>query len=217
MLDGEAISVVILEDHTLLRQSLVRLLSAEPDIVVVADTGDGRQAADVIVTALPDIAILDVEVPRRGGLDVAAEVRRRAPEVRVVFLTMHEDDTTLREAIRLEADGYLPKSASFDEVVDALRAVAGGASYLSPTIARRVLSLARGPAGARPDLTDRELEVLQLLAAGRRTNDIAAELTLSVKTVKNHLTSIYGKLGVQTAAQAVSEAYRRDIVGRHLT
>lgn len=210
------ISLVILEDHTLVRQSLVRLLSAEPDLRVAADVADGDAAVETIVRVRPDVAILDIGVPGRDGLEVAEEIRERAPEVRIIFLTMHEDQVSIRRAVQVGADGYLPKDASVEEMLTALHTVAGGSSYLSPGIARRVVRMAGQPAGPGLELTEREIEILRLLASGHRPVQIADELFLSVKTVKNHLTSVYSKLAVETAAQAVGEAFRRQLVGRHV-
>jgi DNA-binding NarL/FixJ family response regulator len=129
----------------------------------------------------------------------------------LLFLTMHDDDATVAKAVGLGADGYVLKTASTDELRAALQAIAAGGSYLSPSIARRVMGLANG----RPDpttLTERELEILRLLAQGNRPAVIAGRLFVSVKTVKNHLTNVYAKLAVETGTQAVAEAYRRGLV-----
>ncbi|MGH2704263.1 MAG: response regulator [Actinomycetota bacterium] len=208
------IRVVVVEDHTLVRQSLVKAVSGEPDFDVVAETGRGDDAVELALRWEAEVVLLDINLPGEDGLRVAERLKQRAPEVRIVFLTMHDDDAHIRRAIELGADGYLPKSASTEELLQALRAVADGGSYLTPAVARRVMELASGRGGSPTRLTDRELEILRLLASGARTNDVAERIYLSVKTVKNHLTSIYAKLGVQTAAQAVSEAYRLALVTR---
>jgi DNA-binding NarL/FixJ family response regulator len=126
---------------------------------------------------------------------------------------MHDDEAHIRQAVRLGADGYVPKAASMEELLQALRTVAAGGCYLSPDVARKVIDLAgrRGP-GPVGTLTEREQEILELIASGGRTQEVADQIFLSVKTVKNHLTNIYAKLGVQTAAQAVAEAYRLGVV-----
>ncbi len=203
--------VVIVEDHTLVRQSLVKTVGAEPGFEVVGNAGRGDEGLELIRKLGPDVALLDIAMPGGNGLEVAAKLREAAPNVRFLFLTMHDDDASISKAIGLGADGYVLKTASTDELLTALKAVADGGSYLSPAIARRVMDLAGGkPPGTT--LTDRELEILRLLATGARPADVAAKLFVSIKTVKNHLTSVYSKLGVQTGAQAVAEAYRRGFV-----
>lgn len=203
--------VVIVEDHTLVRQSLVKTVAAEDGFEVVGEAGRGDEALDLITRKKPDLVLLDISMPGASGLDVAARLKAAAPAVRFLFLTMHDDDASISRAISLGADGYVLKTASLDELVRAIRAVADGGSYLSPAIARRVMDRA-GRRERDTSLTTRELEILRMLAEGARPADVAQRLFLSVKTVKNHLTSIYSKLGVQTGAQAVAEAYRRGIV-----
>ena len=203
--------VVIVEDHTLVRQSLVKTVGAEPGYEVIGEAGRGDEGIDLIRRLSPDVVLLDITMPGGTGLDVAEQMKTVAPDARFLFLTMHDDDVTIQKAIGLGADGYVLKSASTDELLNALRAVAEGGSYLSPAIARRVIDLAgKKPPGT--SLTERELEILRLLATGARPQQIAEQLFVSIKTVKNHLTSVYAKLGVQTGAQAVAEAYRRQLV-----
>ena len=203
------IRIVVAEDHTLVRQSLVKLLSGEPDIEVVGETGRGDEAQLMIERLSPDVALLDIEMPGATGLEVAAALEDHAAGI--VLLTMHDDAATVRRATDVGAEGYLSKTASTDEVLTAVRSVASGGSYLSPEIAAKVMRLA-GREGDGTNLTEREREILELLSAGNRVAEIAAELFLSTKTVKNHLTNVYAKLEVQTAAQAVAEAYRRGLV-----
>lgn len=203
--------VVIVEDHTLVRQSLVKTVDAEEGFEVVGDAGRGDEGLELIRRLTPDVALLDIAMPGGNGLEVAALLRQSAPEVRFLFLTMHDDDASISKAIGLGADGYVLKTASMDELLTALKAVAGGGSYLSPSIARRVIDIA-GNKTPGTTLTDRELEILRLLSSGARPAEVAEKLFVSIKTVKNHLTSVYAKLGVQTGAQAVAEAYRRGLV-----
>lgn len=204
--------VVIIEDHTLVRQSLTKTVEAEEGFTVVGQAGRGDEGIDVVKRTLPDVVLLDITMPGGNGLDTGEAIKRSVPGARLLFLTMHDDDATISKAIELGADGYVLKTASTDELRAALHAVADGGSYLSPTIARRVIHLA----GARPNattLTERELEILRLLAGGNRPVAIAEQLFVSIKTVKNHLTNVYAKLSVETGAQAVAEAYRRGLVG----
>lgn len=203
------IKVAIVEDHAMVRQTLTRLINAEDDLEIVIEAGSAEDALLRIASEEPQVALLDITLPGIDGLTLAAKLRREAPDVRIIFLTMHDDDATLSRAVGLGTDGYVPKTADAEEVLEAVRTVGDGGSYVSPTLVRKVMDIAGGRAtGPAAQLTDRELEVLQLLASGNRPDDIADTLYLSVKTVKNHLTSIYSKLGVATAAQAVAEAYR---------
>jgi DNA-binding NarL/FixJ family response regulator len=200
--------VVLLEDHTLVRQSLAKTLAAE-GVEVVGEASRGDEVLPLIDRVKPDVAILDIGTPGMDGLDVARIIKDRAGGPRVLFMTMRDDDATVWQAVRLGADGYVLKTASTEELIQAVRAVAEGGSYLSASVARRVMQIASGERSTVPaGLTDREFEILKLLAHGNRPTEIAGKLFVSVKTVKNHLTSIYSKMGVQTGAQAVAEAYR---------
>lgn len=199
--------IVVCDDHTLVRQSLARILEDVGE--VVGEAADGREALLVIERLQPNVAVLDVTIPPPDGLEVAAQVRQRWPETRVVIITMHTDDTTLRRATDVGVDAYLTKSASSDEVRAAVTSVAAGGSWVSPAIATRLMSLS---SGRHDELTDREREVLEELAAGSRISEIAESLYVSEKTVKNHLTSVYAKLGAETAAQAVAIAYQSGLV-----
>jgi len=203
--------VVVVEDHTLVRQSLVKTINAEADFEVVAEAGRGDEGLAAIAKNSPDVVLLDITMPGGNGLEVAAQMRSAAPASRFLFLTMHDDDASISKAIALGADGYVLKTASTDELLTALHAIAEGGSYLSPSVARRVIDLAGGKSQSA-NLTERELEILRLLASGARPGQVAEKLFVSIKTVKNHLTSVYAKLGVQTGAQAVAEAYRRGLV-----
>jgi DNA-binding NarL/FixJ family response regulator len=207
----DAIRIVVADDHTLERQSVSKLLSTTPGMEVVGEAADGGQAVDLVRLHRPDVAVLDVSMPVKDGLEAAAELRKDPGDVKIVMLTMHDDDASLRRATETAVDGYVAKTASTDEVINAVRTVAEGGAYVSPTVAMRMMRLA---SGTRPGstLTQREVEILRLLAEGSRIQDIADGLFLSPKTVKNHLTSVYTKLHVETAAQAVAEAYRTGIV-----
>lgn len=201
------VRVVIVEDHTLVRQSLAKIVASEPGFEVAGEAGRADDALVVVATTRPDLVMLDIALPGRGGLEVAAHIRRVAPEIRLLILTMHDDRAIVSRALAVGADGYVLKTSSIDEVCQALRAVARGESYLSPAIARQVMSRAGGRGGTAL-LTDRESEILRLLAQGSRPAEMAAALFVSVKTVRSHLANIYAKMGVQTATQAVSEAFR---------
>jgi DNA-binding NarL/FixJ family response regulator len=209
---ADAIRVALADDHTLVRQSVARILGGEADLRVVGEVSRGDEVVEMVSRTKPHVLILDVSMPGLTGLQAAAEVRAAAPGARVVFLTMHDDDATVSRAIAVGADGYVLKTASHEELLQCVRAVASGGSFLSPSVARGVLR--RSNERSMSSLTDRELEVLRLLAQGHRPAEIARELFVSLKTVRNHLASIYAKLDVGTAAQATAEAFRRGLVAR---
>ncbi len=208
--------VVVADDHALVRQSIVKAVASEPGLQVVAEVADGLAALQAVATHEPDLVVLDIAMPGKDGLAVAEQLRSTHPEVAVLFLSMHDDDGSLQRAVALGARGFVSKSASIDELLDALRAMREGRSYLSSAVATRVMEIAAGRSATGDlGLTNREREILALLAEGRRPGDIAEVLFLSVKTVKNHLTAVYQKLGVETGAQAVAEAYRLGLVRRN--
>ncbi|MBY5162892.1 response regulator [Salsipaludibacter albus] len=202
--------IVVCDDHTLLRQSLANMLADVGE--VVGEAADGREALALIDRLEPDLAVLDVNMPPPDGLEVAAKARAQWPDMKIVIVTMHTEDEVLRRATEVGVDAYLTKSASTDEVRTAVTSVLSGGSWVSPSIATRLMALSSN----RPDdLTDRERDVLVELAAGERIASIADRLFVSEKTVKNHLTSIYQKLGAETGAQAVAVAYRSGLVSPH--
>lgn len=207
--------VVVADDHHLVRQSVVRAVSIDESIEVVAEAQNGDEAFRLVAEHDPDLVVLDIAMPGMDGLVVATQLRQQRPHLKILFLSMHDDHESLRAAMAIGADGFVSKSASIDELLEAVRTVAEGRSYLSPGVASRVLDIAAGRSStASIGLTAREREILELLAAGSRPGEIADKLFLAVKTVKNHLTSIYQKLGVETGAQAVAEAYQQGLVNR---
>jgi DNA-binding NarL/FixJ family response regulator len=207
--------VVVADDHTLVRQSVLKAVRSEDGVEVVGEAGDGPSTLAAVAEHDPDLLVVDIAMPGLDGLAVAERLRRERPSVKVIFLSMHDDDGSLQRAVALGAAGFVSKSASIEELQEAVRAVRDGGSYLSSNVASRVMDLAAGRSPATSlGLTPREREILELLTAGNRPTEIGTTLFLSVKTVKNHLTSIYSKLGVETGAQAVAEAYRLGLV-RH--
>ena len=207
--------VVIADDHALVRQSIVKAVNSEPGLEVVAEVADGVAALQAVKTYEPDLIVLDIAMPGKDGLAVAEQLRVQHPATAVLFLSMHDDDASLQRALAIGARGFVSKSAPVDELLDALRAMQGGGSYLSSGVATRVMDIAAGRTRSSDlGLTAREREILDLLTQGRRPGEIGDALFLSVKTVKNHLTSVYQKLGVETGAQAVAEAYRLGLAQR---
>lgn len=204
--------VLLADDHRMLRESLRRSLE-DAGIEVVGEVADGREAVELAEVLRPDVVLMDVTMPVLDGIEATREIRQRAPEVAVVVLTMHSDREVLVRAIRAGAAGYLVKDCSVEEVAATLRAVAAGETALSPELAASMLAEARQLADAPEGLiTKREVEVLQLIADGLSTTEVARRLYISVKTVKNHLASIYQKLDSRDRTQAVVRAVRLGII-----
>lgn len=210
------VRVVLADDHPVVRDGLSALLSSVPGIEVVATAATGREAVRAAVTEAPDVLVLDVQMPDLDGVAAAAEIARAAPAVAVLMLTMFDDDDSVFAAMRAGAAGYLLKGASQDEIVGAIRAVAAGQAIFGPGVARRMLRQLTSPgrpAEPFPELTARERQVLELLAAGLSTTAVGARLGLATKTVNNHASTIFAKLGVTGRAEAVQRARRAGMGG----
>jgi DNA-binding NarL/FixJ family response regulator len=209
--------LLLADDHTLVRAGLRSLLETYPDVTIMAETGDGREAVQLAATQRPNIVLMDIAMPGLNGLEATARIVKEHPEVRVVILSMHANDEYVRQALHAGASGYLLKDAATAELELALRAVARGETYLSPAISRRVVEdyLAQGP--ARNDsplqlLTARQREILQLVAEGKTTKQIAALLEVSVKTVETHRAQLMERLGIRDLAGLVRYALREGLV-----
>jgi DNA-binding NarL/FixJ family response regulator len=205
---------LLADDHVLVRQGIRQFLEEESDIQVVAEADDGEQALQLIEQHQPDIAVLDVHMPEVTGVEATRRIKAHYPQVRVLILTAYDDDPYVFALLQAGADGYVLKTASADELVRAVRTVYEGQSALSPEIARKVVrQMTSGkPAGAAEQvesLTERELDVLRLAAQGDTNRAIGSALGISHRTVQGHLASIYGKLGVNSRTEAVTEALRR--------
>jgi DNA-binding NarL/FixJ family response regulator len=214
------IRVVIADDHPVVRGGLRALLSTIDGIEVVGEAEDGEGAVREVQLSRPDVLLVDIRMPVLDGVGATRRVREAVPETAVLVLTMYDDDATLFTAMQAGARGYLLKGADQEEIVGAIRAVAAGQAIFGPGIASRVLGyfasppVADPPANeAFPELTARERDILTLLADGRRTADIAAELYLSPKTVSNNLTAIFAKLEVADRAAAIIRAREHGLGG----
>jgi DNA-binding NarL/FixJ family response regulator len=207
--EGRGVRVVLADDHPVVRAGLAALLGSLPDVEVVAVAADGLGAVKEVVLHKPDVAILDLQMPGQDGFAATRELRRVAPDVAVLVLTMSDDDDSVFAAMRAGARGYLVKGAEQEEIGRAVRAVASGEAIFGPGVAQRVLRFFATPvpvADPFPELTAREREILDLLAAGLANATIAVRLGLSPKTVANHLSSIFAKLQVADRAQAILRA-----------
>jgi DNA-binding NarL/FixJ family response regulator len=204
------IRVVLADDHPVVRAGLAALLSSLPDIEVLAVASDGHAAVKEVVLHRPNVAVLDLQMPGQDGFAATREISRVAPEVAVLVLTMFDDDDSVFAAMRAGARGYVVKGAEQEEIGRAVRAVASGEAIFGPGVAQRVLRFFASPAPVAadpfPELTGREREILDLLAAAMPNSMIATRLGLSPKTVANHLSSIFTKLQVADRSQAILRA-----------
>ena len=212
-----ATTVVLADDHPIVRKGLHALLSAEADFEVVGLAGDGLEAVRIVQREKPHILVVDLMMPVMNGLEVVRQVTESGAATRVILLTMHATEAYLQEALRGGAMGYVLKDASDAELVDAVRAVAAGHRYLSPSLAQRVVDdyaeRAKGrPEAAHEALSGREREVLQLVAEGYSSHAIGERLHLSSRTVETHRASLMRKLGLKTRTDLLRYAFRHGIV-----
>jgi len=208
-----AIRVVVADDHPAYRKGLASMLGDEPDITLVGEAENGRDALALCRELAPDVVVMDLRMPDLDGIEATRLLLKDQPAPAVIVLTMFEDDQSVFAAMRAGAQGYLLKGAEQDEIADAIRAVVRGQAIFGPGIAARLLDHFANPpqpvADPFPELSAREKEILELLAGGRRTAEIAATLHLSPKTVSNNLTSIFTKLEVSDRTAAVLRARER--------
>jgi DNA-binding NarL/FixJ family response regulator len=210
------VRVVLADDHPMYRFGLRAVLDAAPEVEVVGEAADGAELLAVVARCAPDVVLTDLSMPRLPGTAAIDELTRRRPGLGVLVLTMHEDDASLFGALRAGARGYLLKGADAGEIVRAVLAVAGGDAVYGGAVARRVVDALTGTAArapALPELTAREREVLELLATGLPTGQIARRLALSDKTVRNHVSAVLTKLQVPDRAAAVARAREAGIGG----
>lgn len=216
----DPIRVLVVDDHALFRRGLQMVLEQEPDIEVVGEAADGGEAVERAADALPDIVLMDVRMPRRGGIDACTAIKDAVPSARIIMLTISDEEADLYDAIKAGAMGYLLKEISIEEVATAIRAVHSGQSLISPTMAAKLLTefaamIKRGgdrQPVASPRLTDREMEVLKLVAKGLNNRDIAKALFISENTVKNHIRNILEKLQLHSRMEAVVYAVREKLL-----
>jgi DNA-binding NarL/FixJ family response regulator len=204
------IKLLIADDHPVVRDGLSAMFSRDPEFEVVAEAADGAEAVRLAQVYEPDVILMDLRMPGMDGLTAIIELARRGVAARVLVLTTYDTDSHVMPAIDAGATGYLLKDAPRDELLRAVRAAAHGQAVLSPSVATRLMSRFRAP-GPGP-LSHRELEVLELVAAGNTNREAAARLFLSEATVKTHLMNIYAKLGVSDRAAAVGEAFNRGLL-----
>jgi two-component system NarL family response regulator len=219
----DPVRVLVADDHALYRRGLEMVLSAEPDIEIVGEAGDGAEAIRQAQELLPDVVLMDLRMPRRSGIEACTAIKDVAPTTKIVILTISDDETDLFEAVRAGANGYLLKDVPGEQIADGIRAVHGGQSLISPSMASALLSefaaMSRRSEQRShlpvPQLTDREMQVLRLVGRGMPNRDIARELFISENTVKNHVRNILEKLQLHSRMEAVVFAVRENILDLH--
>lgn len=211
---AEKIRVLLADDHVLVRQGIRQFLDEAGDIDVIAEADNGREALHLAAREKPDVAVLDIRMPEMTGVEATRRIKTEQPDVRVLILTAYDDDPYIFALLQAGADGYVLKTASAEELVEAVRNVASGETALSPAVATKVVRQMsqQRPMGASQQveaLTAREIEVLRSAAHGLTNREIGQQLSISHRTVQGHLASIYGKLNVNSRTEAVTEALRR--------
>lgn len=201
------ITLMVVDDHPAFRFGLNALIESQPDMKLVAETGDGHQAVELFQRLRPDIVLMDLRLPGMSGVETIMAIRKDFPEARIIVVTTYDWDEDIYRAIRFGAMSYLLKDMSMDEIVGAIRAVHAGKQKLHPEIARLLEKRLD-----RKELTRREMEVLELLAKGRSNKEIGIGLSISEETVKSHLKTLLAKLGVRDRTEAVIAAVRHGII-----
>ncbi len=218
--EPDKLRVLVVDDHALFRRGLQMVLEQEPDLELVGEASDGSEAVDKAQTLMPDVILMDVRMPKRSGIEAAGQIKDLLPHVKILMLTISDEEADLYEAIKAGASGYLLKEIPIEEVADAIRSVWAGQSRISPSMASKLLSefaamskaSTERPQMPTPKLTDREMEVLKLVAQGMNNRDIAKELYISENTVKNHIRNILEKLHLHSRMEAVVYAVREKLL-----
>ena len=211
-----SVKVLLVDDHAIIREGLRSLLEKQPDLEVVADVDDGRRAIELVRELSPDVVIMDVTMPRLGGIEATRQITGEFPAVKVIALSIHSRRPFVADMLQAGAAGYILKECLFDELVEAIHAVNGGARYLSPKITDVIVSdyvkrLSSDDASPLQSLTGREREVLQLVAEGKSTKEIAMELHVSTKTIEANRRQIMEKLGMHSVAELTKYAVREGL------
>lgn len=208
--------VLIADDHTMVRESLVSVLQADGDVQVVAQAADGMEALEKALQTRPDIVVVDLSMPRLNGIEVVRRLREALPATKVLVLTMHQEDEYVLQAVRAGASGYLVKDSAAAELLAAVRSVHAGRGYFGPQAAKALAEQLQHPERSVDDpygrLTAREREVFHLLAEGLTTKEVARRLTISAKTAENHRARVLDKLAVRNTAELVRYALRKGLL-----
>ena len=216
--EREPIRVLVVDDQQLFRRGLTMLLAVEPGLEVVGEAGDGVEGTALAETAAPDVVLLDVRMPKRSGIEACLAIKQAVPSAKIIMLTVSDEEADLYEAVKSGASGYLLKDSSIEEVAQAIRVVADGQSLISPSMAIKLIdefkqmSRPERETGPALRLTERELDVLRLVAQGHSNKEIAARLFISENTVKNHVRNMLEKLQLHSRMEAVMYAVRENLL-----
>lgn len=207
----EPLQILIADDHPLFRKGMRTLLESRSDLRVIGEAATGQEAIEMAATLQPDLVLMDLQMPAGGGLNATRLITTTSPHIQILVVTLFEDNDSVFAALRAGARGYILKDAQEDEILRAIRAVGNGEAIFSPAIAAQLInyfstSRAEIPKEVFPELTEREREILNMIASGETNNSIAERLTISLKTVRNHVANIYSKLQVADRAQAAIRA-----------
>ena len=214
-MSGNAISIFLADDHTMVREGLAALVSKEPDFNVVGQCGEGLEVLSQILQMCPDVVVLDIMMPGLNGLDICRELTKKAKRVSVLILSMYEDEQFIARALEYGASGYLLKESAAQQLADAIRAVSRGELFLGPGIPRTVLDHMTEGGDPYETLTTRERQVLQCVAEGKTNRQIAEQLGLAVKTIDTHRMRLMRKLNIHDQTNLVKFAVRRGLVSLH--
>jgi DNA-binding NarL/FixJ family response regulator len=206
----EPIRLILADDHEVVRAGLEGMLASQPDFETVGQAADGEEALRLAVALRPDVVLMDLRMPRMDGVEAITRIKEQQPEIHILVLTTYDTDADILRAVEAGATGYLLKDTPREELFRAVRAAARGEAALAPSVAARLMERMRAP--AEEALSEREIEVLELVAQGASNQEIARALHISVATVKSHLIHIYGKLGVDDRTAAVTTALERGIL-----
>jgi len=206
------IRVLIADDHTILRQGLRLILAEDPSLSLIGEAADGEEAVLRALELVPDVVLMDVKMPRLSGIEATRRIRAARPEIRILMLTVSDQDEDLLAALKAGARGYLLQDATAQEVLEAIHRVHQGEAILPPALTARVLDEFAAPAREPEALTQRELEVIRLVAEGLGNKEIAAVLSISENTVKTHVRHILNKLGLRSRAEAAAYAVRSGLI-----
>jgi DNA-binding NarL/FixJ family response regulator len=216
----DRLRVMVVDDHALFRRGLQTILEQEPDLELVGEASDGAEAVEKAQEMMPDVVLMDVRMPKRSGIEATTQIKDLLPHAKILMLTISDEEADLYDAIKAGASGYLLKEIPIEEVADAIRSVWAGQSRISPAMASKLLNefsaMAKSgedrPQVPTPKLTDREMEVLRLVATGMNNRDIAKQLYISENTVKNHIRNILEKLHLHSRMEAVVYAVREKMI-----
>jgi DNA-binding NarL/FixJ family response regulator len=205
------IKIVIADNHVIFRQGLLKLLQSAQDITVAGEAGNGPETLELIAKEKPDLAILDISMPGLDGFEIYEKMKSNGIETKVIFLTVHNDTLTAKKAIQANTSGYVLKDNAFEDLLYAIRAVASGGKFISPSISDKILNFSEKES-KNHILTGRESEILRLIASGLTNKQIANKLFISIKTVETHRTNIMQKLDVHTTADLVRYAIKTGLL-----